>query len=153
MAKKYLPEGLKLIVIGQLAKREHEFARKLKAKFYPDVIWAGLVDDLRPWLGCAKAFIFASLYEGFGIPILEAFACNTAVVTSNCSSMPEVAGDAALYVDPHSVESIADAIVKISKDEQLRENLVTAGRERSKLFTWQRTAREVIEVYKKLSGI
>ena len=126
---------------------------RLKANFYRNVFWAGVVDDLRPWLGCAKAMIFASLYEGFGIPILETFACSTAVIASNCSSMPEVGGDAALYVDPFSTESIADAMVKISNDEQLRQKLVTAGKERNKQFTWQKTAQKVIKVYKKLAGI
>jgi len=153
MAQKSLPERFKLVVIGQLPKREKEFAGKLKANFYRDVFWAGVVDDLRPWLGCAKALVFASLYEGFGIPILEAFACGTAVVASNCSSMPEVAGDAALYVDPFSIESIADAIVKISSDERARQKLISAGRERNKQFTWQRTAGDVIRVYRKLAGI
>jgi alpha-1,3-rhamnosyl/mannosyltransferase len=153
IAQRSLPEGLKLIVVGQLAKREHEFVRKLKANFYRNVIWAGVVDDLRPWLGCARALIFASLYEGFGIPILEAFACGTAVIASNCSSVPEVAGDAALYVDPFSAESMAGAVVKISNDEQLRQKLVTAGTERNKQFTWQRTAQEVTKVYRKLAGI
>jgi alpha-1,3-rhamnosyl/mannosyltransferase len=153
VAQKFLPEGLKLVVIGQLAKKEREFVRKLRANYYPNVVWAGVVDDLRPWLGCAKALIFASLYEGFGIPILEAFACGTAVITSNCSSMPEVAGDAALYVDPLSTESIAQAIVKISSDEQLRQKLITAGAERNKQFTWQRTAQDVIKIYRKLAGI
>ena len=148
-----LPDGMKLIVVGQLAKREREFAKKLKANSYHNVIWAGVVDDLRLWLGCAKGFIFASLYEGFGIPILEAFACGAPVVTSNCSSMPEVAGNAALYVDPLSTESIADAIVEISNNEQLRQDLVAAGRERNKLFTWERTAGEVVKVYRKLAGI
>ena len=153
MTDVFLPEGLKLVVIGQLAKKEREFVRKLRANYYPNVVWAGVVDDLRPWLGCAKALIFASLYEGFGIPILEAFACGTAVITSNCSSMPEVAGDAALYVDPLSTESIAQAIVKISSDEQLRQKLITAGAERNKQFTWQRTAQDVIKIYRKLAGI
>ena len=130
-----------------------EFAKRLKADFYDNVVWAGIVDDLRLWLGCARGFIFASLYEGFGIPILEAFACGVPVVTSNCSSMPEVAGDAALYVDPLSTESIAEAIVKVSNDEQLRKKLISAGRNRNKEFTWERTAGEVIKVYSKLAGI
>jgi alpha-1,3-rhamnosyl/mannosyltransferase len=153
MAKKSLPEHSKLVVIGQLPKREREFGEKLKAGFYQDVLWTGAVDDLRPWLGCAEALIFASLYEGFGIPILEAFACGTAVITSNISSMPEVAGEAALYVDPFSAESIAGAIAKISNNEQLRGKLIMAGRERNKLFTWQKTAQKVVEVYSKLAGI
>jgi glycosyltransferase involved in cell wall biosynthesis len=153
IAKKSLPEHSKLVVIGQLPKREQEFAEKLKAGFYQDVLWTGAVDDLRPWLGCAKALIFASFYEGFGIPILEAFACGTAVITSNISSMPEVAGDAALYVAPFIAESIAGAIVKISSNEQLRGKLIMAGRERNKLFTWQKTAQKVVEVYSKLAGL
>ncbi len=153
IAQESLPEELKLIVVGQLAKREHEFTKKLKAGFYHNVIWAGVVDDLQPWLGCAKALVFASLYEGFGIPILEAFACGTAVIASNCSSMPEVAGDAALYVDPFSVESIAGAIVKISNGKQTRQELIAAGAERNKLFTWQKTAWEVVKVYRKLADI
>jgi alpha-1,3-rhamnosyl/mannosyltransferase len=153
IAQKSLPERSKLVVIGQLPKREEGFVRKLKANFYRNVFWAGVVDDLRPWLGCAKALIFASLYEGFGIPILEAFACGTAVITSSISSMPEVGGDAVLYVDPFSKESIADAIVKISNDRQLRQKLIAAGRERNKLFTWQKTAQKVIKVYGKLVGI
>jgi glycosyltransferase involved in cell wall biosynthesis len=148
-----LPKNLKLAVIGQLPKREEEFVKKLKSCYYPNVFWAGVVDDLRPWLGCAKALIFASLYEGFGIPILEGFSCGTAVITSNISSMPEVGGDAVLYVDPLSTESIADAIIKISNDEKLRNNLIKAGAERNKQFTWKKTAEDVIKVYKKLAGI
>jgi len=151
-ARTALPQNLKLAVVGQLPKREEEFVKKLKSGYYPNVFWAGVVDDLRPWLGCAKALIFASLYEGFGIPILEGFGCGTAVITSNISSMPEVGGDAVLYVDPLSTESIADAIVKISNDEKLRRNLITAGAERNKQYTWQRTAEDVIKVYKKLAG-
>ena len=129
-----LPEQSTLVIIGQLPKGEQEFVNKLKTGFYRNVVWAGVVDDLCPWLGCAKALVFASLYEGFGIPILEAFNCGTAVITSNCSSMPEVGGDAALYVDPFSTESIAQAIIKISNDEQIRQKLIKAGRERNKLF-------------------
>jgi glycosyltransferase involved in cell wall biosynthesis len=153
IAQKSLPEGFKLVVIGQLPKREQELAVKLKTNFYRDVFWAGTVDDLRPWLGCAKALIFASLYEGFGIPILEAFACGTAVIASNVSSMPEVGGDAVLYVDPLSAESIADAIIKISNDPKLRQKLIAAGRERNKQFTWQKTAQKVVSVYEKLAWI
>lgn len=153
MAKKNLSGDLKLIIIVQLPKREKEFTEKLRNNFFGDVLWAGPVDDLRPWLGCAKVIIFASLYEGFGIPILEAFACGTAVITSNVSSMPEVGGQAAIYVDPLNVESIAGGIVKVSRDEKLRKNLVAAGRERNKLFTWEKTAQKVTEVYSKLVGL
>jgi alpha-1,3-rhamnosyl/mannosyltransferase len=153
LAAKNIAENTKLLVIGNLDKRNSELERKLKARLYKNVFWAGTVDDMRPWLACSNALIFASLYEGFGIPILEAFACGTAVITSNISSMPEVAGDAALYVDPFSSESISQAIIKISNDQHLRQSLIAAGRERNKFFTWRRTAKEVIKVYGKLVGI
>ena len=152
IARKSMSGNVKLVVIGQMPKREEEFVKKIKNDGYANVICPGAMEDLRPWLGCAKGLVFASLYEGFGIPILEGFNCGTAVITSNISSMPEVAGDAAMYVDPYSVESIAEAIVKVANDDQLRANLISAGRERAKHFTWKRTAQDIIEVYKKLAG-
>lgn len=88
----------------------------------------------------AEAVVFVSLYEGFGLPILEAMASDVPVITSSVSAMPEVAGDAALLVDPHSVESIADALVRIASDEKLRRELVAKGRQRVKEFDWNRSA-------------
>lgn len=150
LAAKEMPENTKLLIIGNLDKRDFRLGKKLKSGLYKNIFWVGTVDDMRPWLACADAMIFASLYEGFGIPILEAFSCGTAVITSNCSSMPEIAGDAALYVDPLSIESISRAIVKIANDSSLRESLVVAGRERNKFFTWKKTAEKAVEVYKKV---
>ncbi|HBG27355.1 MAG: hypothetical protein A2Y10_18810 [Planctomycetes bacterium GWF2_41_51] len=153
IARKSMHENFKLIVLGQMPKRDKEFVKKLNLNYYRNVICAGSVNDLKPWLGCATGLIFASLYEGFGIPILEGFSCSTPIITSNISSMPEVAGEAALYVDPYSTESISQAIVKIANDEELRKNLVSLGKERVKLFTWKRTAEDIIKVYEKLAGI
>jgi glycosyltransferase involved in cell wall biosynthesis len=153
LAAKDIAENTKLLIIGNLDKRNSQLERKLKSRLYKNVLWTGTVDDLRPWLACSSALVFASLYEGFGIPILEAFACGTAVITSNCSSMPEIAGNAALYVDPFSVGSISQAIIKIANDQPLRESLIASGRERNKLFTWKKTAEKVVEVYKKLGTI
>jgi alpha-1,3-rhamnosyl/mannosyltransferase len=150
LAAKDIAENTKLLIIGNLDKRDSELERKLKSGLYKNVFWAGTVDDIRPWLACSNALIFASLYEGFGIPILEAFSCGTAVITSNCSSMPEIAGNAALYVNPLSAESISQAIIKISNNQSLRETLIAAGRERNKHFTWKKTAEKAVEVYKKL---
>ncbi|MDD5134234.1 MAG: glycosyltransferase [Phycisphaerae bacterium] len=152
IAAKDMAENTKLLIIGNLDKRDFELERKLRANLYNNVIWVGTVEDLRPFFACSEALIFASLYEGFGIPILEAFSCGTAVITSNCSSMPEVGGDAAMYIDPFDADSITQAIVKISNNGQLRDTLVSAGRERNKLFTWKKTAQQVVEVYKKLAG-
>jgi glycosyltransferase involved in cell wall biosynthesis len=94
----------------------------------------------------AEALIFPSLYEGFGIPILEAMACGTPVVTSNVAAMPEVAGDAALLVDPTAVGQIAEAIKRIVRDTSLRRRLRDKGLKRSAQFSWQSTAEKVREL-------
>jgi glycosyltransferase involved in cell wall biosynthesis len=94
----------------------------------------------------AEALIFPSLYEGFGLPVLEAMACGTPVVTSNVTAMPEVAGDAALLVDPTSVEQIAEAMKRIVSDSSLRQRLRDKGLKRSAQFSWQRTVAKVHEL-------
>jgi glycosyltransferase involved in cell wall biosynthesis len=95
--------------------------------------------------GSAMALMFVSLYEGFGLPVLEAMACGTPVVTANTSSLPEIAGDAALLVDPTSVEQIAAAIYRITSDDSLRERLKTRGLERAAGFPWKITEDKVHE--------
>lgn len=98
------------------------------------------VNDL---LASAIALTYVSYFEGFGIPIVEAFRCGTPVITSNVTSMPEIAGDAALTVDPFKPESIADAMVRIADDESLREQLTAAGLERAGQFTWDESAKRL----------
>jgi glycosyltransferase involved in cell wall biosynthesis len=93
----------------------------------------------------AKALVYPSLYEGFGLPILEAFACGCPVVTSNISSMAEVAGDAAALVDPDSVESIGEGIEKVLRGPK---SYIEKGLKRVKDFSWEKTARMTLEVYK-----
>ncbi|MFN8529388.1 MAG: glycosyltransferase family 1 protein [Anaerolineae bacterium] len=92
-----------------------------------------------------------SLYEGFGFPVLEAFKCGTPVVTANVSSLPEVAGDAALMVDPLDVEGLAHALKRLIEDVTLREQLITKGAARAAEFTWERSAATLLEVYARLS--
>jgi len=96
----------------------------------------------------ADLFVFPSLYEGFGLPVLEAMACGTPVVTSHVSSLPEIAGNAALLIDPHDVDNIANAIYNVLKDNGLRKDLIHKGLERAKQFMWEKTARETLAVYK-----
>lgn len=95
----------------------------------------------------AEAFVYPSLFEGFGLPILEAFACGAPTVTSNTSSMPEVAGDAALLVNPESVEELAGAIERALGDTELRAALVERGQARAAEFSWERTAARTVEAY------
>lgn len=98
----------------------------------------------------ADLFVLPSLYEGFGLPVLEAMACGTPVVTSHVSSLPEIAGNAALLIDPHDVDNIANAIYNVLADNGLRKDLIHKGLERAKQFTWEKTARETLAVYKGL---
>ena len=91
--------------------------------------------------------MFPSEYEGFGIPILEAFACNCPVVCANASSLPEVAGEAAEYFDPLNIDDIAGKIENVIHDEGLRARLKDSGRERLTLFDWDKAARETLDCY------
>jgi glycosyltransferase involved in cell wall biosynthesis len=108
--------------------------------------------ELAALYGGARAMVLPSLYEGFGIPLLEAMGAGTPVVTSNVSSMPEIAGDAALLVDPFDVESIAGAMARLLEDQVLARRLAARGRERAKQFSWERAARETFAVYARVLG-
>jgi glycosyltransferase involved in cell wall biosynthesis len=110
-------------------------------------------EDLPALYSGALAFLFPSLYEGFGMPVLEAMACGTPVLTSNVTSLPEVAGDAALLVDPLDVDSIVRGMLRLLEEPRLRDAYVRKGLERVKEFTWERTARETLAVYRKTLGL
>ncbi|HHX43365.1 MAG TPA: glycosyltransferase family 4 protein [Chloroflexi bacterium] len=113
----------------------------------------GFVDDadLPALYRGADVFAFPSLYEGFGIPVLEAMGCGTPVVTSNVSSLPEVAGDAALQVPPEDVDALADALWRSISDSALRETHRTRGFEQVARFTWRRAAHDLIDVYARVA--
>ncbi|MBU1179812.1 glycosyltransferase family 4 protein [Patescibacteria group bacterium] len=103
-------------------------------------------EDVPALMAGAEIFLYPSLYEGFGIPILEAFACGTPVITSNRASMPEVAGDAALLVNPDNPQEISEAIQKILRNPEIKDNLINRGKERCRQFSWQRCAEETLNV-------
>lgn len=98
----------------------------------------------------ADVFVYPSHYEGFGLPVLEAMTLGAPVVTSNTSSLPDVTGNAALLIDPDNPNQLADAILQVINDAQLRAELIQKGHERAKLFSWERTAKETIKAYKSL---
>lgn len=116
------------------------------------VILTGFVPrvDLLSLYNAAELFVFPSLYEGFGIPPLEAMACGTPVVSSNTSSLPEVVGDAALLFNPYKIEEITQAMQKVLTDNDLRQNLIAKGFEQAKKFSWEKTARETLKVYEEI---
>lgn len=114
------------------------------------VIFAGYAEaeELPLWYSAAKVFVYPSLYEGFGLPVLEAMACGTPVITSSTSSLPEVAGDAAVLVDPMDVEAMGEALVEVVADAELRERMRERGLAQARTFSWERTARETVAVYR-----
>ena len=103
--------------------------------------------DLPVLYSAARQFVFPSLWEGFGIPVVEAMACGTPVVTSTVTSLPEIAGDAALLVNPESIDEIADAMVRVETLPELRSTLVSRGLARAKEFTWENCARATLTAY------
>jgi len=108
-------------------------------------------EDLPALLSAARAFVWPSLYEGFGLPVLEAMACGTPVLTSNTSSLPEVTGDAALLVDPEDEAAITQALRTLSEDEDLRKKLATDGIAQAARFTWHQCARRTLACYQTIA--
>ncbi len=113
------------------------------------IVFPGYIDEEdKPFLlAGAKLFVYPSLYEGFGLPVLEALACGVATVTSNVSSIPEVAGQAALLVEPTQVAAITDAITKLLSDTSLRQQLQRESIKQAAKFNWQATAKLTVETY------
>jgi glycosyltransferase involved in cell wall biosynthesis len=149
------PDDLKLVVIGDetsnypsVRQAVHRHRLDKHVRFFGFQPAATLVVFYR----LARAFVFPSLYEGFGLPPLEAMANETPVVTSNLSSLPEVTGDAALLVDPYDVAAIADGIRRVVADEPLRQTLIARGRERAGHFSWAKAATDTLAAYRHVLG-
>ncbi len=143
--------GVKLVIAGAKGwYYEQIFSRVRELGLDDDVIFPGFVpgDELPWWYRAAELFVYPSLFEGFGLPVLEALACGTPVVTSQASSLPEVAGDAALLAPPDDTGALAAAIGRVLGDPALRAQLRTAGPHQAARFSWQRTAAETIAVYR-----
>ncbi|MEZ5172436.1 MAG: glycosyltransferase family 1 protein [Bacteroidia bacterium] len=134
---------LKLLVVGNKkwwSSTDEQFVQG--REFGQDVLFAGRLDadEFHKVISAAFALTFVPLFEGFGIPVLEAFACGVPVIASNVTSLPEVGGEAAIYCDPTDVNSICEAMQKVSNDENLRKSMIAKGLERVKLFSWDKTA-------------
>jgi glycosyltransferase involved in cell wall biosynthesis len=149
-----LREKLNLVVVGGM-ERGAEAIREVvrRTQLEEAVIFTGHVplEDLRVLYSSCAFFAFPSLYEGFGMPVLEAMACGAPVVSSNAASLPEVVGDAALLVDPRNLEAWAQAMTRVFEDANLREDLRRRGALRVKVFSWEQSAREQLRVYQDLA--
>jgi glycosyltransferase involved in cell wall biosynthesis len=148
-------EALPLVVVGVRRWNSAGLARTLRElDLEQHVLFSGYVPDadLPALYSGADLFVFPSLYEGFGLPPLEAMACGTPVVCSNAASLPEVVGDAAITVDPCDVEGLAEAMHRVLTDVELQEQLREKGLEQARQFTWERTARETVAVYREVCG-
>jgi glycosyltransferase involved in cell wall biosynthesis len=150
-----VPRDLKLVLAGGRGWLfdgiyEHQAASLVR----DDILMPGYIaDDLLPALySAAEVLAFPSLYEGFGLPILEAMACGTPVVASRASCLPEVAEGAALLVEPDNVEGLAVALEQALCDPELRAQLIQDGRERAAQYTWQRAAERLLDVYRSLGA-
>ena len=145
------PTQLKLVVAGTSSKI---FSDANLGRVPRDVKFIGQVDEknLVALYASAKVFIYPSLYEGFGLPPLEAMACGVPVITSNCTSLPEVVGNAALLIDPHDIRSILSGIKKIYFDEDLENCLRLEGLRRSREFNWATTAQMTLDILETYAG-
>ncbi|TRU86736.1 MAG: glycosyltransferase family 1 protein [Microcystis novacekii Mn_MB_F_20050700_S1] len=146
---------INLVLIGSLRHKRPELItlmEELKA-YQNRVIFTGYVpdEDLSALYSGAKAFIFPSLQEGFGLPILEAMQCGTPVISSNATSLPEVAGEAAILINPYDKDELSQAMLNLLSDEKLRNELTQKGIERAKQFSWSKCAQETVEIYKKIA--
>ncbi len=144
--------GIRMVIAGREMFGNGELWRVLKKmKHAGDVLFPGGLDrqGTRLLIGGAEALLFVSYFEGFGIPLVEAMACHTPVVAAQATALPEVAGEAALYTDPFSVEAIAGAMDRITTDTALREKLKKEGAARVKQFSWDKTAEQVWEAIEK----
>ena len=149
-------EDVRLVIVGSGEENKYAGLRRTAeiTGLRNDVRFFGFVPDrtLAALYRLASVFAFPSLYEGFGLPPLEALACGTPVVTSKLSSLPEVVGDAAVFVDPWSIEDISEGLVRALDDESLRASLRAKGLERVKTFSWERSVRSVHAGYMKVLG-
>ncbi|ADD01944.1 glycosyl transferase group 1 [Thermoanaerobacter italicus Ab9] len=148
-----LDKNIKLIIAG--GKDEYRNYLKKLAKelnLVDKVLFINYVpqEDLPYLYSAAKCLVYPSLYEGFGLPPLEAMACGCPVITSNTSSLPEVVGDAGIMVNPHSIEELAKAIDLVLSNENLRKEMIEKGLKRAKKFSWEKTAEETLKVYEEV---
>jgi len=155
-ALKIMKIKIPLVIAGWKGWGEKQLKNTLKElKLEKQVFLTGYIDNNA--LAClysgAQAFVYPSIYEGFGLPVLEAMACGCPVICSNKASLPEVAGEAAFYFDPYNPESLASLLEEILTNTKTRYALIRAGLNRAKQFSWKKTALKTIKVFKQVAGV
>jgi glycosyltransferase involved in cell wall biosynthesis len=142
-----------LVIAGRHGPGTKKIKQRIRALgLENNVLLPGVVpeSDLPGLLSGAKVFVYVSSFEGFGLPVVEAMACGTPVITSNATSLPEVVGDAALMVTPGKVEELVEALLLVLRDEALRQDMRERGLRRARLFTWEQTAQETLAIYERV---
>ncbi len=145
---------VELVIAGGKGWLNEPFYQIIRDKKLNDAVHLiGYADDtdLPALYSGALMTLFPSLYEGFGFPVLEAMACGTPVITSNISSLPEVAGQAAILINPYDIEALAQAIITLIEDSAYREKLIKAGYSQAQKFTWERAAHQLAQIYATIS--
>ena len=140
----------KLVIAGERGWLYKEIFKEVgHSDLKHDILFLGVVadEDLPMLYNCAEIFVYPTLYEGFGLPPLEAMACGTPVITSNTSSLPEVIGDAGIMVDPTDINSLCESMYILLTDKEMRNRLSSMGRERSSMFSWENTSKKILKVY------
>lgn len=145
-----LPDGQQLLIFGPNGQHLDRLQLLVRSLNLEEMVrFPGFVptEDLPVFYNGADLFVYPSLYEGFGLPPIEAMACGTPVITSNVSSLPEVVGDAAVQINPYDTLELADAIFRVLTDELLRESLIKKGLAHCRKYDWTRIARQILEIY------
>ena len=140
----------KLVIAGERGWLYEEIFKEVgHSDLKQDILFLGVVadEDLPMLYNCAEIFVYPTLYEGFGLPPLEAMACGTPVITSNTSSLPEVIGDAGIMVDPTDINSLCESMYILLTDKELWNRMSNMGRERSRMFSWEKTSKKILKVY------
>jgi glycosyltransferase involved in cell wall biosynthesis len=154
--KKLMPK-VKLVKIGESQSRDARVDILKLINQYElnnDVIFTGYIpeSEMPKWYSASDLLIYPCEYAGFGLPPLEAMACGTPVITSNTTSLPEVVGKAGIMIDPHDEERLADEMYRVLNDTKLSKNMTEMGLERAKLFNWDESAQQTLEVYKAMEN-
>ena len=150
---KYIREDYQLIITGEKKGTYNNLLKKAsKTCLADDIVFTGFIPEkeMPMVINAASLFVFPSLYEGFGIPLLEAMACGTPLLASNVSSIPEVVGSAALLFDPYNINEMASVIDRVLTNKDLRQKLVQRGFERIKKYSWENTAKEILGVFEEV---